>query len=170
MRERGPHRRLSRRAALALIGVGVLPGCSWLGFAAEESADGTDDAPAAEGDGGGARAAVPATRIEQLEIGRTASGIALVAHGVAPGLGHARPRLAVRRGGEPAPDGFLEFDFVLTPPDPARELPTGSPDARRVSAHALLDLSRLRGLRGVRVHAQRNARRVAFAQSPRSGD
>jgi len=140
---------MSRRSLLGLTGAALLPGCSLLGLE-EEEPDGpfVEEAP-----DGTTLVREPVVSVERIEIGRTASGLALSAFGVAPGIGYARPVLVPRRDGAPGRDGVLDFDFLATPPDPGRELGQGSLDARRLRADILLDANRLRGARGLRVHA-----------------
>ena len=144
--------RVSRRVAICAGLAALAGGCSWF----------EDDAPepAAEGPEGPVREPVDA--VERLEIGRTGQGIALAAYGVAPGIGYAAPRLVARREGRPGRDGMLDFDFFVTPPDPRRNLPRGGAGARRVRADLLLDLDRVQGVRGIRVHAIEGGMQLFF--------
>ena len=144
---------------LGLLAGTALPGCSWFGDAGEEPQQldfsGADEARAPRG-------REPVVSVERLEIGRTASGLALVARGVAPGSGYARPRLIPRREGAPGRDAMLDFDFVVTPPDPDRNLPEGDSKVRRVRADTLLSPGDLRGARGIRVHGLRGGAEIRF--------
>lgn len=106
---------------------------------------------------------VAVEQVASLEIGRTRDGIVLTAYGVAPGIGYAAPTLVPRRGGQAASDGFLDFDFVATPPDVGFGLGQGSNSrARLVRADRLIKGQRLRGVVGVRVHGARGGQQIAF--------
>ncbi len=94
---------------------------------------------------------VPVQAVRSVEIGRTSNGILLTAFGTAPGLGYSLPALRVRRGGKPAVDGYLDFDFVATEPAPGFNLPPGNTRTRSIRADLPIDLSALRGIRGLRV-------------------
>ncbi|MEM1343362.1 MAG: hypothetical protein AAGI34_02140 [Pseudomonadota bacterium] len=110
----------------------------------------------------------PVERIENAEIGRTRSGIALAVFAIAPGRGYTRPRLDARRQGRPAEDGFLEYDFVATPPEPPAEdapaplTPEPSLAARRIRADLLIEERTLRGVRGIRIFGLRGGLQLPF--------
>ena len=104
----------------------------------------------------------PVEEVRGIEIGRTRDGIVVTAFGLAPGLGYANPRLEARRGGRPAEDGFLDFDFVATAPDPQTAMPAGLPQARLLRADRLIVLDAARRAAGLRIHAARGGRAIAF--------
>lgn len=149
--------RLSRRSALGVIALAAVPGCTWFGGDEDEEIP-EPEAP----EGLAARGREPVERIERVELGRTATGLALTAFGLAPGLGYARPRLVPRREGRPSQDGYLEFDMLAIPPDPDRDLPRGEPSARRLRADILLSNDELEGLRGLRVFALEGGQQLSF--------
>ncbi|GMG81308.1 hypothetical protein LNKW23_05210 [Paralimibaculum aggregatum] len=91
--------------------------------------------------------------VQRLEIGRTRAGLMLTAYGTAPGLGFSNPRLVARRGGAPASDGMLDYDFVVDTPPRGLTMPPGTLKARAVRADAELQIDTARTARGVRVHA-----------------
>lgn len=97
-----------------------------------------------------------------VELGRTRDGVLLTARGTAPGLGYALPELRARRGGAAAADGYIEFDFVASPPDPALVLPEGTAKARQILANRALFDAQLRGVRGLRIIARTGATSVTF--------
>ena len=105
---------------------------------------------------------VPMEAVRALEVGRTTNGILLTAFGTAPGLGYSLPALRVRRGGRPANDGYLEFDFVATEPAPGLNLPRGDIRSRSVRADLPIDIRALQGVRGLRVHALQGEVQVNF--------
>ncbi len=139
--------RVGRMAAIgAMMSVVAVAGCELFGDDEEEAA---------------AAAATPAivdpesvVAVQRVEIGRTRKGVVLAAFGTAPGLGYSRPRLVPRRDGEPGPDGYLDFDFVLDPPPATLTLPQGTTRARAVRADVEILIDRARAARGVRVHAE----------------
>lgn len=139
----------------ALLMIAGVPGCSMFG--------GGDEAdPAAQPAVQVARP-VPVEQLAGLEIGRTRDGIVLSAYGVAPGIGYSQPTLTPRRGGTLASDGYLDFDFVATPPDRGFGLGQGgNSKARLVRADRLLSTRLLRGVVGVRVHSATNGRQIDF--------
>lgn len=99
----------------------------------------------------------PVERIQNLELGRLADGFMLTAFATAPGLGYYNPELRPRFGGRPGADGFLEYDFVVRPPeDPGRG--TDAPIvARTVRADIPLSPGALRSALGVRVWSARDS-------------
>lgn len=103
----------------------------------------------------------PVDEIRGIEIGRTRDGIVVTAFGLAPTLGYADPRLEARRGGRVAEDGFLDFDFVGTIPDPAAAVP-GNPEARLLRADRLITIEAARQAKGLRIHGVRGGRAVVF--------
>ena len=105
---------------------------------------------------------VPMQAVNEIEMGRTRDGFLLTAFGTAPGLGYALPTLQIRRDGRPSPDGFLEFDFVASPPAPGLNLPNGTTRTRAVRADLPLKARLLRGTAGVRVFALSNASQIVF--------
>ena len=138
-----------RFGVAAVLALGVAPGgCSWLGGGEEEEpaqAPAPGTAPLAE--------PVSVQAVRHIEIGRTRRGYAITAYGTAPGLGHANPRLVARRGGAPADDGMLDYDFLLDQPPPGLALPQGTARARAVRADLEIPADRLEAVRGLRVHA-----------------
>lgn len=103
----------------------------------------------------------PVDEILGVEIGRTRDGIVVTAFGVAPTLGYADPRLEARRGGLVATDGFLDFDFVATLPDPAAAV-AGDPAARILRADRLIALEAVRRAQGLRIHGIQGGQAVVF--------
>lgn len=138
------------RLTLAAMMVAALPSCSFFGDDAAEVAADT------------AAPVRPVQEIRAIEVGRTWDGIMVTAFGLAPGLGYAEPRLEARRGGRPAPDGYLDFDFVATAPAPGFEMPRGRPEARIMRADRLIGINAARGVAGIRVHAASGGRAIAF--------
>jgi len=98
-------------------------------------------------------ARVPVQTVRAVEIGRTADGFLITAFGTAPGLGHALPSLRARHDGAPGTDGYIEYDLVALPPDPASDLPSGTARIRQVRADLPIGLEQTLGTRGVRVFA-----------------
>ena len=105
---------------------------------------------------------VPIEAVRDIEIGRTRDGFAVTAFGTAPALGYSQPRLRARRDGRPGPDGFLDFDFVATPPQIGLERGAGRPEARSIRADALIPRSDLANVSGIRVHTLSGGLQVAF--------
>jgi hypothetical protein len=141
-------------AFAALAAASVLGGCSRF--------DPDDEEPAA-----GEPAAVearyePVVEARDIEIGRTRNGLVITVIGLAPGAGYAAPELRPRRDGRPAPDGYLDFDFVARAPNPALNLGTGSERVRTVRADRHLSLEELRGAIGLRIHAAEGGMLMTF--------
>ena len=105
---------------------------------------------------------VPVQAVRSVEIGRTSNGILLTAFGTAPGLGYSLPALRVRRGGKPAADGYLDFDFVASEPAPGFDLPPGNTRTRAIRADLPIDLRALTGIRGLRVWSLQGQVQVDF--------
>ena len=103
----------------------------------------------------------PVDEVRSVEIGRTRDGIVVTAYGLAPTLGYADPRLEARRGGRIAEDGFLDFDFVATLPDPAAAV-AGDPAARLMRADRLIVIEAVRQAKGLRIHGISGGRAVVF--------
>lgn len=145
-------RRFPSLLAAAALGA-MVGGCSLFG----------GDEPEAEAQAAlAARQPVPIQALRNIEIGRTRDGYAISAFGTAPTTGYGGASLRARREGQPAPDGYLDFDFVAIPPDPALNMPQGTIDARAIRADAQLPASRLRGVAGLRVHSLTNSGQVDF--------
>lgn len=138
------------RLIVAALLLAPLAGCSAFG-----GDDATEPAEVIE------PAVRPVDEIRGIEIGRTRDGIVVTAFGIAPTLGYADPRLEARRGGRVAEDGFLDFDFVATIPDPAAAVP-GNPEARLLRADRLITIEAARQARGLRIHGVSGGRAVAF--------
>lgn len=96
---------------------------------------------------------VPMRSVLGVEIGRTSTGILLTAYGIAPGPGYSLPALRVRRDGQPASDGFLEFDLVASVPAPGAVLPPATPRNLEIRADQPVNVRALRGVAGLRVMA-----------------
>jgi hypothetical protein len=146
--------RVQRGFGVVLMAVLSLGGCSLFGDDEEEVA---------------AEAAVetavrrePVESVERLELGRTRNGVAITAIGTAAGLGYSRPILVPRREGQPDPEGMLEFDFFVSPPDPSLDLPPGQGRALEVRADRLVPLATVSGVRGIRIHGLRRGVQVQF--------
>jgi hypothetical protein len=105
---------------------------------------------------------VPVQAVRSVEIGRTSNGILITAFGTAPGLGYSLPALRVRRNGQPASDGYIEFDFVATAPAEGVELPPGTTRTRALRADLPVEMRALRGVRGFRVMALQGAIQIDF--------
>ncbi|MEM8698064.1 MAG: hypothetical protein AAGF44_02785 [Pseudomonadota bacterium] len=105
---------------------------------------------------------VPIQAVREVEIGRTRDGFVITAFGTAPQLGYALPRLRARRDGQPGQDGFIDFDFVASPPAPGLERGAGSLEARALRADVLLRTSELRDAAGIRVHALQGGLQLEF--------
>lgn len=105
---------------------------------------------------------VPITSVRRIEIGRTRDGVLVSAFGLAPGLGYSLPVLQARRGGRPNGNGIVEFDFVVTAPDPALDLPDGSLSARKIRADLPIAATQLGAVRGFRVIALDDAQTFLF--------
>lgn len=146
-----------RRWVLAGVAAALLGGCSIFG-----GNDGEDETLEARTQAPQERPREPVIEVERVEIGQTRDGIALTAFGIAPGLGYGRPRLVARRGGAPAEDGYLDFDFFVTPPDPSLALGQGERSARRVRVDLIVPNDRLRGRSGIRIHGVETGVRVPF--------
>jgi len=146
---------MSRRATLAasLVALISLGGCSW--FSSEDDKKTEVQAVVTE-------RTVPVESIRDIEVGRTRDGIAVTAHGLAPGLGYGAPELRARRDGQPGPDGILDFDFVAQAPDPGFSLGTGTVQARAIRADLLLTPRDIEGARGIRVHAASGGIQMLF--------
>ena len=100
--------------------------------------------------------------ITGIEIGRTRDGVLITALGEAPGPGYSLALLRPRRDTLVAPDGFIEFDFVASPPDPELDLGIGTPRTRAVRADLPLLQGQVRNARGLRIIARSGAASVAF--------
>ena len=136
--------------ALPLALMLALGGCSSLdvfGIWSDDAETGAADTPQ-----GFEAAAVPVQAVRSLEIGRTRSGYMITAFGTAKGLGYGKPHLRPRRDGALGVEGFIDFDFVAFPPDPAFDLGVGTIEARALRADLPVDADALRGARGIRVH------------------
>ncbi|MEM9046046.1 MAG: hypothetical protein AAGC81_15265 [Pseudomonadota bacterium] len=105
---------------------------------------------------------VPIQAVREFEIGRTRDGFVVTAYGTAPALGYGSPELRIRREGRPGIDGFLDFDFVATPPRPGLERGQGTIAARELRADALLKNEVLRGVAGIRIHALSGGVQLTF--------
>lgn len=105
---------------------------------------------------------VPVQSIARVEVGRTRDGYLISAFGTAPGLGYALPELRVRRSGQPAADGFLEYDFIAVQPDQGLKLPPGTTRTRAIRADLPIRTRDLRRIRGIRVFALSGGVQVAF--------
>lgn len=106
---------------------------------------------------------VPVTSVRLVEVGQTRDGFLISAFGTAPGLGYALPALRARRSGEPSIDGFIEFDFVASPPSADLQLPPGTTRTRSVRADVAVRNRDVRGVLGIRVFALQGGRQVIFA-------
>ncbi|MBK0397568.1 hypothetical protein H0I76_00060 [Limibaculum sp. M0105] len=137
----------------ALVLAALLGGCSLFGG---------DDESEAEAAAIAARQPEPMQALRKIEIGRTRDGYAITAYGTAPTTGYGAPSLRPRRDGQPGPDGYIDFDFVAVPPDPALNMPQGTLTAREIRADAQLIASRMRGVTGFRVHTLSNSGQVDF--------
>lgn len=102
-------------------------------------------------------AKVPVTRIQDLELGRLADGFMLTAFAVAPGTGYYQPELRPRFEGRPGPDGFLEYDFVIRPPENPGQGADAPLTARTVRGDTPLGPGALRSALGVRVWSARDS-------------
>jgi hypothetical protein len=130
-----------------------------------------DGGTSPESESGGGEAAaeapqVPVQTVGSIEIGRTRDGFLITAHGTAPGLGYSLPTLRPRRDGAPGVDGYIEYDFVATEPPAGFELPTGTREARELSAYLPIGANALRGAAGIRVLALRGGAQLDFAPAP----
>jgi len=146
-------RKFVARAAVAVALSAPMGACSWFG-------DDEPEAPVAVTPV--IRAPVQVLAVRAVEIGRTRDGLVITAYGTAPGLGYGSPTLQTRREGQPASDGFVDYDFVALPPDPGFELPQGSVEARELRADALVKIEDLQGAAGIRVHGRERSVQMGF--------
>ncbi|MEM7507493.1 MAG: hypothetical protein AAF415_12185 [Pseudomonadota bacterium] len=131
-----------------LIGACLLAGCSLFSGNEDPAAQ-----PELTADDLAPTRGVPVQAVREIEIGRTRDGFVITAFGTAEALGYSLPRLRARRDGRRGPDGYLDYDFVATPPAPGLERPRGSIEARDLRADILLTQKDLRGVLGIRVHS-----------------
>ncbi|MDT8343061.1 MAG: hypothetical protein RQ752_01400 [Thermohalobaculum sp.] len=152
--------RLSRFlvAGLGLALAAGLSGCSLFGGEEEASTGLLFDKPEAAA----LRPPAPVQALRNIEIGRTRDGYAIVAYGTAPTTGFGAASLAPRRDGQPGTDGYLDFDFVAVPPDPALNMPQGSIASRAIRADTFLTIKQVGTVRGLRVHSATNSGQVDF--------
>ncbi|MEL6476463.1 MAG: hypothetical protein AAFR17_03975 [Pseudomonadota bacterium] len=143
-------------SVLAALTIG-LAGC---GLFSDDEDELADEAPTAE-DLAPTRG-VPIQAVREVEIGRTRDGFVITAYGTAPELGWALPRLRARRDGQPGQDGFVDYDFVASPPKIGLERGQGSLEARSLRADVLLKTSQLRDVAGIRVHALAGGLQLEF--------
>lgn len=148
---------------LPLVAVVALGACDiqtlWGGESAAERAERTAVAEA--------RAVqVLMPRVHAVEIGRTRDGVLVTAHGTAPGPGYALPTLRPRRDGAPGIDGYIEYDFVATPPPAGLQLPAGTPRSLELRADTPLSANVLRGSAGIRVYGQVGGAQLDLAPGP----
>jgi hypothetical protein len=111
-------------------------------------------------------AQVPVQAVQSIEIGRTRDGFLITAHGTAPGLGYSLPTLRPRRGGAPAVDGYVEYDFVASEPPAGFDLPAGTTQTRQLRAYLPVSANALRGAAGIRVMALRGGAQMDFGPPP----
>ena len=104
----------------------------------------------------------PVEEVRQIEIGRTRNGLVITAYGLAPGPGYAAPELRPRREGRPGPDGFLDYDFVARAPLNPPATASASPRAREVRGDVLVEVRDLRGVTGIRIHADEGGMMMPF--------
>lgn len=109
---------------------------------------------------------VPVASVQGIEIGRTRDGFLVTAHGTAPGPGYSLPRLEVRRGGATGADGYVEYDFVATPPPPGAAPAQGTARENRLSAYLPVPANALRGAAGIRVRAAHGGVQLDFREEP----
>lgn len=101
--------------------------------------------------------------VDRIEVGRTRSGLLLAAFGSAVETGWFQPALRPLNSGVPAPDGFLEFEFVAAPPElnvvdgQEQRPPRGTPEQRRVKGVRPVAATELVDVAGIRVFAARGA-------------
>lgn len=105
---------------------------------------------------------VPVSSVGMVEMGRTRDGFLITATGTAPGLGYSLPRLRPRRSGAPGADGYIEFDFVATPPAEGLNLPPGNTQARAIRADLPVKLADLKGAQGIRILAISGGTQIDF--------
>ncbi|MEM7423967.1 MAG: hypothetical protein AAF334_09605 [Pseudomonadota bacterium] len=105
---------------------------------------------------------VPVSSVGAVEMGRTRDGFLITAKGTAPGLGYSRPQLRPRRSGEAAADGYIEFDFVATPPPEGFDLPPGTTQTRAVRADFPVRIADLQGKAGIRILGENGGTQVDF--------
>lgn len=129
-----------------LLAVACLGGCGL--FSDDENGVPADERQDVLSDRG-----VPVESVHSIEVGRTRDGFAVTAFGTAPALGYGEPHLRARRDGQVGADGFLDFDFVATPPALGLERGQGAITARRIRGDTILGAEALIGASGIRVHA-----------------
>lgn len=105
---------------------------------------------------------VPVSSVGNVEMGRTRDGFLITATGTAPGLGYSLPRLRPRRSGAPGADGYIEFDFVATPPVEGLNLPPGNTQTRAIRADLPVKLDDLKGAQGIRILALTGGTQIDF--------
>ena len=146
---------MRRIAALAAVAAALLAGgCGLFGGDDEEEVAAEQAAVEASYE--------PVTEVRQIEIGRTRNGLVITAYGIAPGMGYAAPELRPRRDGRPGPDGYLDYDFVARAPHNPPAAAQTAPRARQVRADELIDINELRGVQGIRIHADEGGMMMNF--------
>lgn len=111
---------------------------------------------------------VPIQSVQRAEIGRTRNGFLITAYGAAPGFGYTFPVLQPRREGAPGIDGYVDYDFMATEPQPDQNLPQGATD-QLIRADLPVDAEALRGVVGIRIHALSGGAQIDFDQGPSTG-
>lgn len=104
----------------------------------------------------------PVVAVTQVEMGRTRNGLVITAYGLAPGVGYSMPELRPRRDGKPAPDGYIDYDFVARAPLKPLAVQDASKSARTVRADRPVDFKDLRGTKGIRIHAAKGGMILKF--------
>lgn len=105
---------------------------------------------------------VPIQTVEKAEIGRTRNGVLITAYGRTAGFGYTFPVLEARRDGAPGADGYVDYDFMATEPQPDQNIPEGAMAGQAIRADLPLDADALQGVAGVRIHALSGGAQIEF--------
>lgn len=144
-----------RTAALAVCAaLLLLGGCSLF--------DSGDDPAESAADGAPTPVYDPVTEVRKIEIGRTRTGVVITATGLAPGPSYTVPELRPRRDEQPGPEGYLDYDFVARAPEPGTAQMPDSERARLVRGDRIVEIARLRDVRGIRIHAAQGGMLMNF--------
>lgn len=153
-----------RRISLALVAPAalMLAGCGFIDNPWGSSKREAEEAERLEE----ARAVkVPIQSVRSAEIGRTRNGFLITAYGVTPGFGYTFPVLQPRREGAPGVDGYVDYDFMATEPQPDQNVAAGAGE-QLIRAYLPVDAEDLRSVAGIRIHALSGGAQIDFDEGP----